>query len=59
MQRIERTIIGDTQGRGIVLPLTPHKRVQQAAEILRGKLRQLQRRVLVATFQRVFHHPVA
>jgi hypothetical protein len=53
MQRIERTIIGDTQGRGIVLPLTPHKRV------LRGKLRQLQRRVLVATFQRVFHHPVA
>src|SRR5690606_39466455 len=51
LKRLQRAIVGNTQRRRIVLPLPAHKRMQQRSQIFRRELGQLQRVVLLFTFQ--------
>ena len=59
MQWLQRTVVRNTQRRRIVLPLAAEKRVQQRPQLNRGKLRQLQRIMLLAAVQCGFHPPIA
>ena len=56
MQGFERAIIGNAQRRGVVLPLTAQKRMQQRPQLYRCNLGQLQRVMLLSALQRGFHH---
>lgn len=58
-QRLQRAIVRNTQRGGIVLPLTAEEGMEQGFQLHRGKLRQLQRGLLLTVVQRLLHHLVA
>ena len=58
-QRLQWAIVRNTQRRSIVLPLTAEEGMEQGFQLHRGKLRQLQRGLLLTVVQRLLHHLVA